>query len=212
MAKEGWWFVGPALALVLAGAIALRAGWTGGWVLWIVGLLAAGFLAYFFRDPERRAPGDPDIVVAPADGTVLSVVAAPDGSTQIDIFLSVFDVHVNRSPVGGRVTSAEYHTGRFLVASRADAGTQNERQDVAIESNLGVVRYAQIAGVLARRIVCSVHPGDSLTIGQRVGMIRFGSRAQVVLPPGVAPTVRVRDKVRAGETVIARLEAPKGGA
>jgi len=205
MAREGWWFVGPALAVAFLGAVALRAGWVGGWVLWIAGLLATGFLTFFFRDPERHAPTDPGVVVSPADGTVLSVVATPDGGSQIDIFLSVFNVHINRAPVSGKVTSSEYHAGRFLMANHDDAGTQNERQDVTIESTMGTVRYAQIAGILARRIVCKVRAGDSLKIGQRVGLIRFGSRTQVVLPPGVTPAVKVRDRVRGGETVIARL-------
>lgn len=211
MAKDGWWFVGPALAIALLGAIALRAGWRGGWVLWIVGLILTGFLTFFFRDPDRRAPNDPNVVVAPADGTVLAVASLPDGGAQIDIFLSIFNVHVNRAPVGGRVISSEYHPGKFLAAYLNDAGTQNERQDVTVQSSMGIVRYAQVAGVLARRIVCSVHAGDSLTTGQRVGLIRFGSRAQVILPPGVTPTVHVREHVKAGETVIARIAIPSAG-
>jgi phosphatidylserine decarboxylase len=206
MAKEGWPFVIPALIVLVIGAIALRSGWRGGLPVFLLGIVATAFLVFFFRDPERKAPDDPNAVVAPADGTVLSVVETPGGGSQIDIFLSVFNVHVNRAPVGGRVKSSEYHPGKFLVASRENAGTQNERQDVAIESSMGLIHYAQIAGTIARRIVCSVHVGDSLNTGQRVGMIRFGSRMQVVLPLGVAPTAHVGDKVRAGETVIARFE------
>ncbi len=204
MAREGWPFVIPALIVIVIGAIALRAGWRGGLPVLLLGVVAGAFFVFFFRDPERNVPTDPNVVVAPADGTVLSVVSTPDGGSQIDIFLSVFNVHVNRAPVGGRVKSKEYHPGKFLVASQPDAGGLNERQDVTIESNMGVVRYAQISGILARRIVCTVHEGDSLTTGQRVGMIRFGSRMQVMMPKGVTPTAQVGDKVKAGETIVAR--------
>jgi phosphatidylserine decarboxylase len=210
MAKEGWLFVVPALIVMILGILARRAGWQAGLPVLLLGLVACAFFVFFFRDPERQPPDDPNAVVAPADGTVLSVVETPSGGSQIDIFLTVFNVHVNRAPVGGRVTSSEYHPGKFLVASRENAGTQNERQDVTIESSMGLIRYAQIAGTVARRIVCSVHVGDSLNTGQRVGMIRFGSRMQVVLPPGVAPTAHVGDRVRAGESVIARLAKANG--
>src|SRR3989304_6245377 len=154
MAKEGWLFVVPALIVVILGILARRAGWHGGLPVLLLGCIACACFVFFFRDPERRPPDDPNAVVAPADGTVLSVVETPGGGSQIDIFLSVFNVHVNRAPVGGRVTSSEYHPGKFLVASRENAGTQNERQDVTIESSMGLVRYAQIAGTIARRIVC----------------------------------------------------------
>ncbi len=205
MASDGWLFVIPALVVAVLGAVLLRAGSSLGWPVAILGLLAVGFLAFFFRDPERTAPDDPGVVVAPADGTVLSVAMLPDGRRQIDIFLSVFNVHVNRAPVSGTVISSEYHPGRFLVASRGEAATQNERQDLTMDSPIGAVQFAQIAGILARRIVCRVKPGDRLKIGDRIGLIRFGSRMQVIVPPATEPIVSPGDKVRAGETVIARV-------
>lgn len=212
MAREGWLFVGPGLAVAGISVTAAAAGWEPGWFVFIPVLLLTSFLAFFFRDPGRDTPGDASIVVAPADGRVLDVAARPDGTTQIDTFLSIMNVHVNRAPIGGRVVSSEYRPGKFFAAMRPEAAANNERQDVVLESPLGTVRFAQIAGTLARRVVCRLRPGDNVNAGDRIGMIRFGSRMQVIIPPGVEPTVVVGQRVRAGESIIARRPPKKEAA
>ncbi|GAB4329727.1 MAG: phosphatidylserine decarboxylase family protein [Candidatus Zixiibacteriota bacterium] len=210
MARDGWPFV-------IGGLIATAIGWILGasmspwwYVLAAVAGIATLFFAFFFRDPSRTAPDEPGIVVAPADGRIVSVVNHPDGGMQIDTFLSVFNVHVNRAPATGRVIGSDYRPGKFFAAMKPEAGHQNERQDIVLESDIGIIRFAQIAGVLARRIVCRVMTGDELTIGERFGMIRFGSRMNVVLPPGFDASVTVGEKVRAGETIIARHRGQTG--
>lgn len=168
-------------------------------------LAAAASCAFFFRDPERRAPDSEDAVVAPADGRVTAVTAG-DGDRpgrRVSIFLSLFDVHVNRSPAAGRVASVTYRPGEFRAAFRADSSERNERNDLEMECGRGPLRVRQIAGVVARRIVCRAAPGERLRRGERFGLIRFGSRTEVLLPPNCRPTVRPGDRVRGGETVIA---------
>jgi phosphatidylserine decarboxylase len=197
-------FVGPSLAMCVAGGGVVLAGGPWGWLPAIVGFLAACGFVFFFRDPERTPPDDPDVLVATADGTVLSVARNADGLWQIDTFLSVFDVHVNRAPVTGTVTESTHHSGKFHIAYQPAAGTANERHDLVITGPCGEVRSAQIAGTLARRIVCRLRVGDTIGIGERIGLIRFGSRAQVVVPKGFAATVRAGAKVRAGESILAR--------
>jgi len=161
------------------------------------------FSLWFFRDPERAIPDGPGVVVSPADGTVVAVTEEPEGPS-VAIFLSVFNVHVNRSPIGGRVTGVSYREGRFLAAFDERAGEMNERSEILIEGDEGAVRVRQIAGVLARRIICKVRPGDRLEAGQRFGLIRFGSRTDLRLPAGSSVLVRVGDKVRGGSSVIGR--------
>jgi phosphatidylserine decarboxylase len=212
MAREGWLFVGPGLAVAGITAAAAASGWNDGWVVCVPVLLITGFLAFFFRDPGRHAPSDESVVVAPADGRILVVATRPDGTTQIDTFLSVMSVHVNRAPIGGCVVSSEYRPGKFFAAMRPEAAAKNERQDVVLESPLGTVRFAQIAGTLARRIVCRLRPGDNVNTGDRIGMIRFGSRMEVIVPPGVEPTVVVGQRVRAGESIIARQRSEEKAA
>ena len=204
MARDGWMFVGPGFGVVILAGITGIAGWVPGYVIAAVALVLTGYFAYFFRDPNRTAPSDDGAIVAAADGRIVLVEALPDDRTQIDTFLSVWDVHVNRAPLGGRVVSSEYKPGKFFAAMTPEAGKHNERQDIAIETPLGPVRFAQIAGILARRVVCCVGPGDELKIGDRIGLIRFGSRMEVIVPPGITPTVTVGQRVRAGETIIAR--------
>jgi phosphatidylserine decarboxylase len=208
MARDGWWFAGPALLVILFGLALIASGIAWGWPIAAVGLVAAGAFAYFFRDPHRTPPDDPEAVIATADGRVLSVLEGPDGALQIDTFLSVLDVHVNRAPVSGMVTESAYRPGRFHLAYAPAAGEANERHDLAIESPIGLVRSAQIAGVLARRIVCRASQGDCLQVGERIGMIKFGSRAQVILPPGFTACVREGQRVRAGESIVARRIEP----
>ncbi|MEZ5689497.1 MAG: phosphatidylserine decarboxylase [Caenibius sp.] len=192
-------------------------------IAWPLGFLTLGILA-FFRDPERIVPQDEKAVVSPADGLVslIQEVEPPlelrldDGSgtaglphglvTRISIFMSVFDVHINRAPVGGTVRRLVYVPGKFMNADLDKASEENERQHILIERADGVaIGFTQIAGLVARRIVPFVKPGDILAAGQRVGLIRFGSRVDVYLPQGTESAVILGQKVIAGETVLARL-------
>lgn len=201
IAREGWPFVLP--LLVLGGLVSLRFPWSGG-----VLLLLAAFCAFFFRDPERAVPQAPDLVVAPADGKVVQVIPAAEseglgpGATHISIFLSIFDVHVNRAPVAGRVAAVDYNPGQFLPAFDHKASERNEQTRIRLEGDRPVV-FKQIAGLIARRIVFRPKPGDRVERGERVGMIRFGSRVDVLLPAGFEVRVRVGDLVSAGASVIA---------
>jgi phosphatidylserine decarboxylase len=190
---------------------------------WPLLALSAGVFA-FFRDPERVVPQGDDLVVAPADGlvTMISQVVPPpemqgthsDGSrglgsepvTRISIFMSVFDVHINRAPIAGTVRRIVYIPGKFLNADLDKASEENERQHILIERNDGVpIGFTQIAGLVARRIVPFIKPGDIVAAGQRVGLIRFGSRVDVYLPQGTDPRVLLGQSVIAGETVLAEI-------
>ena len=171
----------------------------------------AGFMAFFFRDPERDVPDDVDAVVAPADGRVMVAgpaqkgVAPPGEWQQISIFLSPLDVHVNRAAFGGAVTRVEYRPGRFLPAYQPDATRDNEQSEVWITRGGETVVMRQVVGILARRVVCRVAEGDELRTGQRFGVMKFGSRMDVFLPPHALLCVRRGDSVRGGETIVARL-------
>ncbi len=154
----------------------------------------------FFRDPDRAPPADPALVVAPADGRVTAVEGA-----RISIFLSIFDVHVNRAPVAGRVAAVDYRPGRFGNALRARSAAENEQNRITFETPSGPVLVTQIAGLLARRIVFWPRVGDRVERGQRIGMIKFGSRTDLVLPSGAEWLVRIGDHVRGGATPVARL-------
>jgi phosphatidylserine decarboxylase len=173
-----------------------------------VGLLAAAFLG-FFRDPERTPPRLPGAVLAPADGRVMGVAEVEDpwvgSAIRLSIFLSPLDVHVNRSPVTALVRDVEHEAGRFLAAYREEASRVNERCTLSLEGDAARVTVKQIAGVLARRIVCRVRPGDKLQAGERFGLIRFGSRTDLVVPRGTEIRVKVGDRVRGGESVMAVL-------
>jgi phosphatidylserine decarboxylase len=162
-----------------------------------------GFVLYFFRDPDRVVPQDAGLIVAPADGRVTAVETVPGGA-RISIFLSVFDVHINRSPVSGTVRRRQYTPGRFLPAWDPRVAAENERNHLEIEAPDGTYGVTQIAGILARRIVCRKAEGDRVGRGERIGLIRFGSRTDLHLPPGVAPLVRVGDRVRGGVTIMAK--------
>lgn len=166
-------------------------------------------LLLFFRDPERRAPDDPDAVLAPADGRVMEVSTTDEPefiqgrAAKIGIFMSLLDVHVNRAPLEGTVEWTRHVPGRNLPAFRPDASARNEHNLIGMVHRGRKVLVKQIAGVMARRIVCSVQPGQPLDAGQRLGMIKFGSRVEVFLPADAQPAVRVGDQVRGGVTVIA---------
>jgi phosphatidylserine decarboxylase len=203
VAAEGWPFILPPAA---AACIMAAMGWVGAAAGFAV--LALAFLA-FFRDPDRTAPDLPGAVLAPADGRVMVITEALDPwvgpAVRVSIFLSPLDVHVNRAPVGGLVKNVEYVAGRFLAAYRPEASEQNERCAVSLDGDRARVTVTQISGVLARRIVCRVRPGDTLRAGQRYGLIRFGSRTDLVLPRGSELRVRVGERVRGGESVMGVL-------
>lgn len=168
-------------------------------------LFALGlFCAWFFRDPERLLPVGP-VALSPADGSVVGIVKEDDCHTRISIFLNIFDVHVNRSPISGIVTDITYKPGRFLVASRELASGENEQNIVTIRAEDGTkVVYKQIAGLIARRIVCTKNVGDFVQAGERVGMIKFGSRVDVILGPEWRVEVSTGARVQAGSSVLAR--------
>jgi phosphatidylserine decarboxylase len=175
-------------------------------------VLAVGFCLWFFRDPERTAPADDGLVISPADGRVVAVVSEREDrflntlATRVSIFMSPLDVHVNRSPVAGTVRQVQHTAGKFRAAFSDKSSLDNERNAVVLESGGKRFLMVQIAGALARRIVCHVGPGDRLERGQRFGMIMFGSRVDVFLPPGVQPTVSKGERVRAGLSVLGRVQ------
>ena len=203
--RAGVPFIAGAIVPAAVLASARRYGWAAGFAA------LGGFFAYFFRDPERDVPQEPDLVVAPADGRVM--IAGPsDGRwtppgdwNQITVFLSPLDVHINRTPVSGRVTRVEYRAGSFLPAYKHDAGA-NELNEIWIDHGGATVVVRQIVGVLARRIVCRVAEGQDLARGERIGLMKFGSRMDVFLPRHSQIVTQVGDRVIAGETILARLK------
>ncbi|HZB47226.1 MAG TPA: phosphatidylserine decarboxylase family protein [Pyrinomonadaceae bacterium] len=196
------WVLIPVLA-----ALALL--WLGLWWLSAPLLLVAAFMAYFFRDPRRAVPAGAGVVVSPADGRVTRVEkvspADPDSATVVSIFLSPFDVHINRSPIAGQVTSVNYTKGRFMIATRDEASLVNEQNSLTIRGEKITVTCKQIAGVLARRIVCWKRAGDTLELGERFGLIKFGSRTDLTLPAQVEVLVEVGARVRGGVSLIGRI-------
>jgi phosphatidylserine decarboxylase len=189
---------------------ALAFGAAGGLLTWLAGPLyafplyaVAAFCLYFFRDPEREIPAGA-VAVSPADGKVVAVKAEAQDLTRISVFLNIFDVHVNRAPVAGRIKEVFYKKGRFLVASREEASSQNEQNLIVIEGDGFEVAFRQIAGLIARRIVCHKRAGDRVETGERIGMIKFGSRVDVLLGPGWDVQVRPGLRVQAGSSVLAR--------
>jgi phosphatidylserine decarboxylase len=192
-------------------ALAVVCGAAVTWALAVPCLILAAFFLFFFRDPERQHQADDAAVVAPADGRVLVAgpavaEAAPPGAwQQISIFLSPMDVHVNRVPVSGRVTRVTFTHGRFLPAYHHDAAAANERSEIWIDHGGQMIVARQIVGILARRVVCRVQPGAEVRAGDRFGIMKFGSRMDVFVPPSATITVAVGNSVRGGETVIAVL-------
>ena len=206
--RSGYPFIGGTAALAVAAA--LTVGSAGAVPL----VLLAAFFLYFFRDPDRDSPQDPSLVLSPADGRVLvagpaDAKAAPPGEwKQISIFLSPMDVHVNRTPVSGRVTKVDFRKGKFLPAYHQDAAATNERSEVWIDHRGLPIVFRQIVGILARRVVCRVEPGAELKAGERFGIMKFGSRMDVFLPQSAELKVKVGDSVVGGVTVIAFLKIP----
>lgn len=193
--------------VTLSVAAALVAWLVGGW--FALPLLAVAlFMLYFFRDPERLVPDDPaPVAVSPADGRVVDVrevVREGRPCRRVSIFLSPFDVHVNRAPIAGVIRNVEYSPGRFHVASRPEASVENERNTVTVEGPEGTVVFSQIAGILARRIVFWKQKGESVARGERVGLIKFGSRVDLFVDPSWRILVGKGQRVRAGSTIVAR--------
>jgi phosphatidylserine decarboxylase len=203
----------PFIAAALVPAAALAA--TRRYALAAPFAALGGFMAYFFRDPDRQVPQGADLVVSPADGRVMIAGpsdgrwAPPGDWKQITIFLSPMDVHMNRTPVGGRVTRVDYRPGRFLPAYD-EGSNDNELNEVWIDYNGRTVVFRQVVGILARRIVCRVREGEMLERGQRVGLMKFGSRMDVFLPVDATLRVEVGQRVIGGETVLATLESASG--
>ncbi|MGA8052502.1 MAG: phosphatidylserine decarboxylase [Burkholderiales bacterium] len=205
IAREGWPFL---LASVIAAlAIGVFFGWTWSIPMWIWTL----FVVQFFRDPAREIPGTSRTVVAPADGRVVVVEKARDpyldrDATKVSVFMNVFNVHSNRSPVDGEVKNAWYNPGKFLNAALDKASTDNERSALWLRTAAGAdVTCVQIAGLIARRVLCYAKPGDHLARGQRFGFIRFGSRVDLYLPLSASVRVELGQKVHASETIVAEL-------
>ncbi len=203
VAPEGWPFI--LLPAAAACILAMIGWWPVGVALGLIALASLGF----FRDPERTPPAGPGLVLAPADGRVMRIDEVEDPwvgrAVRASIFLSPLDVHVNRSPVAGLVDSVRYEAGRFMAAYRDEASELNERCTIALEGDATRIGVKQIAGVLARRIVCRVRAGDKLAAGERFGLIRFGSRTDLVVPRSAEIRVKIGDRVRGGETVMGVL-------
>ena len=202
---DGIYYAG---ALVIAGS--LFAYFYQHWAAIPLFILAA-FCLYFFRDPERIPPSA-EALLSPADGKVVAIRQISPDETRISIFLNIFDVHVNRTPVPGKVTEVLYRKGKFLVASLEAASIENEQNTLVIESDRGRVLCRQIAGVLARRIICYRRAGDSLSAGERIGYIKFGSRVDVLFGPAWEPAVKVGDRVKAGSSILAGVRSAGGSA
>ena len=206
MVRDGYLYAGPLLAAAFLLGWLTRPAWA------IFPFLLALFFLWFFRDPDRVIPQDPGAVVSPGDGKVTSVSPITVGKerrTRISIFLSVFDVHVNRSPIAGTIREVRYQRGKFLNAMNIASAEQNEQNIVTLEGEGQTVVFKQVAGLLARRIVFYPKVGDRLERGQRVGLIKFGSRVDVLLDCAASLNVKVGDRVRGGASVLAYLQ-PQG--
>jgi phosphatidylserine decarboxylase len=206
MAREGI----PFILTFLVPSLALMA--LGLWVGAALCLALCAFMAFFFRDPERQAPPDGDIVVAPADGRVLAAGRVEPGNlaspSQVSIFLSPLDVHINRSPIEGEIVEVEYKPGAFHIASRDIASVENEQNIVTVKGARMTVVVRQVAGILARRLVLWKKQGDKVGLGERIGLMKFSSRMDVIIPPEVEMLAQKGDRVKGGVTIIGRI---KGG-
>lgn len=207
MVRDGFFY---GLGFVIVAVIV----WCVSHSLWLVALpvVLAMFFLWFFRDPSRKVPDGPGLIVSPGDGKVEQVewIEFPDGGRlRMTIFLNVFDVHVNRVPVGGVVTLAEHHEGQFMNAMKPESAVHNEQTLITIDAGGYTVSFKQIAGLLARRIVCNLKVGDRVERGQRMGLIKFGSRVDVLMPAETNPRVKVGDRVKGGSSILGQL--PQGG-
>lgn len=204
IAREGWPFLGITFVAAVVATFVLD-GWS--WPFWVIAL----FVLQFFRDPPRTIPQNPNAILSPADGRIVVVEKAHDPyanreALKISVFMNVFNVHSNRSPVDGKIVKVEYFPGQFVNADLDKASTENERNAVVTTAANGeTVTFVQVAGLIARRILCYVNVGESLARGQRYGFIRFGSRVDVYLPLSARPLVAVGEKVSATETILAEF-------
>lgn len=208
--REGW----PFITLFALVTLVIALFWPP---FWVIGGILTAWCIYFFRDPARVTPDREGLVISPADGVVESIGAYPPPPelglgdaprTRIAVFMNVFDVHVNRAPCDGTIVKLDYRPGLFLNAALDKASTENERQTVLMQTTTGKeIIFVQIAGLVARRILCDLIPGQDVRAGDRVGLIRFGSRVDVYLPDGVSPLVVEGQRAVAGETVLADMQA-----
>jgi len=205
LAREGWPFIAAAFLVAIAATFVL--GFWAALVFWVI----AWFVTQFFRDPPRNIPADPGAVLSPADGRVIKVERANDPyqqreSLKISVFMNVFNVHSNRIPIDGKVVSVDYKAGAFVNADLDKASEQNERNALVLERTDGAkLTCVQVAGLVARRILCYVSAGDKVARGSRFGFIRFGSRVDVYLPVTAEPAVAIGDKVSASSSILAKL-------
>ena len=205
IAKEGYMFILP--LAVLTGIF-----WALSW-LWVTGLFAGLFLfvTWFFRDPERSIPEDPNAIVSPGDGKIVEIISEKDplldeAYTRVSIFLNVFNVHVNRVPIAGKIQATRYNPGKFLNAASHKASLDNEQSAILLNNGHVTILVKQIAGLIARRIVCWAEEGDEYQRGQRFGLIRFGSRVDIFLPEGTDIKVAIGDIVNGGSSIIGYLK------
>jgi len=205
MVKEGIPFV--LATLLLAAVFAFLYFWMGG-IVFLIGLalfiFLTAFMAYFFRDPQRTIPSEANIIVSAADGRVTRVEERENGKF-VSVFLSPLDVHINRAPIAGKITKVEYIVGKKNPATSDEASLVNERNSLTIEGEKMTVVCTQIAGIVARRIVCWSKTGDNLKLGEKFGLIKFSSRTDLLMPNEVEVLVKVGDRVKGGETIVARL-------
>ena len=194
--------------LIAVAAVVLGFWYVAFWYVAVILLVVTLFMAFFFRDPKRVPPSDPNVVVSPADGRVTRIgpsASGADAPNVVSIFLSPFDVHINRSPIQGKIVDVIYSPGKFLMATNEKASLVNEQNALTIQGEKITVVCKQIAGILARRVVCWKGKGDNLGLGERFGMIKFSSRTDVLLPANVQITVKEGQRVRGGTTVIGRI-------
>ncbi|KMZ13199.1 Phosphatidylserine decarboxylase [Candidatus Burkholderia humilis] len=205
IAREGWPFI--AIAAVVAILVQAMGGFGFAWIFWLIVI----FIVQFFRDPARPIPTQPNAVLCPADGRIVAVETAHDPyagreALKISVFMNVFNVHSQRSPVDGVISKVQYFPGAYLNAAADKASTENERNAIVLQTASGhTVTSVQIAGLIARRILCYVHNGEPLTRGQRYGFIRFGSRVDVYLPIGSRARMSIGEKVSASSTILAEF-------
>ncbi len=207
MVRDAYSFIIP---LALLACLCLLLGWWFGWGFYLGAVLLsflALFVAFFFRDPDREIVVDERLVVSPADGLVVVVkpLDQSEGGSLVSIFLSIFDVHVNRSPIAGRIVDIDYRPGSFMIATEERASVENEQNVITVENQYVRVVFKQIAGLIARRIVFWKSKGEKVELGERIGLIKFGSRVDLILPPEVTVTVKKGEHVKGGTSIVGRV-------